>query len=674
MKKSEVNFLPLYNSNKQDEKRKKFFFFFSDISSFALRSLLYLLVILFFVGVILFFIEGIKTLPLLTNVYAKTMAGKGEIEKIEISLKEGLVPDQEISALLKTLSETKLNLTQAKEDFENAKEELRELGSFKKIPWLGTQLKVLDDLLTAALRTCSSLEKISIWLDEALKDISISFLKPSPQNFFPSLSKLKELSTLLEKTEEEIEIIQNLLVQIPEKGVLDILKKTKRDFQSKLSLLERKTKEIRKGSQFLSSTLGLDKEEKIYLLLFQNNTELRPTGGFLGSYGILKIKNGKIDLKTDDIYNLDKTAEGILKIEPPWPLKKYNKVPYWFMRDANWSPDFPTSAQKVNWFYLKESKTEEKINGVIAFDLNFVSEIFEVIGPIKIKDLTFHKNNFADLLQYEVEVGFAEKGIPPEKRKEIIQDLAKEMEKKIFNLSFEKWQELYKIIKKNLEEKHILFYFYDQNLENYVLEKNWGGEIKDFEGDFLMVIDANLASLKTDPVVKKSINYKLSSLIDSEPKSKLTISYDHQGEFSWKITRYRTYTRVYLPKGSELIKGEVIVNNKSIPIPLAEIEITQEFNKTVFGTFLSIEPKEKKTLSFEYKLPKEIHKQILDGYYSLFAQKQPGTEAHILELNLEFPKNLKSASPSESKKEWGDAFYRLKTDLRKDREVKVRLN
>jgi len=64
--------------------------------------------------------------------------------------------------------------------------------------------------------------------------------------------------------------------------------------------------------------------------------ELRPGGGFIGSYGILTMDKGKVsDFKIHDVYD----ADGKLKasIEPQFPVRRYLKLPHLFLRDSNFS-------------------------------------------------------------------------------------------------------------------------------------------------------------------------------------------------------------------------------------------------------------------------------------------------------------------------------------------------
>ncbi|MDP3770691.1 MAG: DUF4012 domain-containing protein, partial [bacterium] len=108
------------------------------------------------------------------------------------------------------------------------------------------------------------------------------------------------------------------------------------------------------GIDRVAMLLGAQRPTSI-LLLFLNNTELRPGGGFLGTYGLATIHRGQLtSFTTDDVYNLDKTVEGTLRIPPPEPFRRHRIVSWWYLRDANWSPDFVESSRTVLDFYRRE--------------------------------------------------------------------------------------------------------------------------------------------------------------------------------------------------------------------------------------------------------------------------------------------------------------------------------
>lgn len=397
--------------------------------------------------------------------------------------------------------------------------------------------------------------------------------------------------------------------------------------------------------ELLPDLLAYD-SEKTYLLLFQNSSELRPTGGFWGSYGVLKIADGKIiDFKTDDIYHLDvNIIDKDVAPEPPAPLAKYlNKD--WFFRDANWSPDFSEAALTAQYFYKLEGGTEEHFDGVIAITPEVIADFLLYLGPIEVNGLSFDRENFISLLQYEVEVAFNDKDISSWNRKDILEPLAEKLINKLEKtLTLDTISEITKIFEKSLAKKDILIYFNDPKLEKTILGYNWGGAIIGTTSDYLDIIDANLASFKTDLYIERQIEYKIKTVPKDNNNydlvAHLKIEYLHRGRFDWKTTRYRTYTRVYLPPESRLLSWQGVMADDRSSI-VGGLDVYNEFGKTVLGGFIAIEPQRGGVLEFEYTLPDRIKEKIASGQYQLIIQKQPGVQNKSVNLDLEFPRAVK---------------------------------
>lgn len=145
--------------------------------------------------------------------------------------------------------------------------------------------------------------------------------------------------------------------------------------------------------------------EKNYLVLFQNNMELRPTGGFIGSFAVLKIDNGVFsNLEVYDVYDVDGQLKGY--VEPPWQIKSFLNEASWYLRDSNWDPDFSVSAKRAQWFLNKSVGI--KVDGVISFDISFVKDMISVMGGITVPDYSvkIDTNNFYDIVQFEAEKNF----------------------------------------------------------------------------------------------------------------------------------------------------------------------------------------------------------------------------------------------------------------------------
>lgn len=145
--------------------------------------------------------------------------------------------------------------------------------------------------------------------------------------------------------------------------------------------------------------------KKTYLVLFQNNMELRPGGGFIGSFGILSVENGTLGkLQIHDVYDAD--GQLTESIEPPYGLQRYLGVSHWFLRDSNFDPDFTTDAKQAALFLQKETK--QKVDGVIAIDTTFLKNLLAVVGSVYLPDykVTVTPDNFYLLTETNAEKNF----------------------------------------------------------------------------------------------------------------------------------------------------------------------------------------------------------------------------------------------------------------------------
>lgn len=377
--------------------------------------------------------------------------------------------------------------------------------------------------------------------------------------------------------------------------------------------------------------LGGYPEQNKFLIILQNNDELRPGGGFIGSYGILVTKNGEItSLKTEDSYHIDMPAVGKWTYPAPAPITKYLKVSNWYFRDSNWSPDWAQSSQKMIEIFNGEKmaigQEKENFTGVIGITPDLIANLLHITGPITVNGETYNENNLQTLLQYTVEVAYKEQNISQWNRKNVINDLISELKNRLFSLPSNRWNEVLISFQKDVAAKNIQLYFSNTDQQTLGQTLNASGEIKKDIGtsDYLMVVDANMAAFKSDAVVQKNIVYNLNYNKASGLRADLVLNYKHSGDFNWRTTRYRSYTRVYAPYGSELISLNGLDSKTS------DLSVTndEKLNKTVFGFFWEIEPGADKEISLKYKLPETIKlASETNKYYDLVWQKQAGSRA-----------------------------------------------
>ncbi|HRN96788.1 MAG TPA: DUF4012 domain-containing protein, partial [Candidatus Levybacteria bacterium] len=137
----------------------------------------------------------------------------------------------------------------------------------------------------------------------------------------------------------------------------------------------------------LPQLLG-ESEPKRYLILFQNDKELRPTGGFITYYAIFKVEEGVISVeRSSNIYDLDDTIRA--KPAAPDILRKYLEVSTLNIRDSNISPDFVEAMDEFNTLYEKSSIYEE-VDGIIALDTHFLVNVIRILGEVEAAGLKFN--------------------------------------------------------------------------------------------------------------------------------------------------------------------------------------------------------------------------------------------------------------------------------------------
>jgi len=121
--------------------------------------------------------------------------------------------------------------------------------------------------------------------------------------------------------------------------------------------------------------------EQTYLLLAQNNDELRPTGGFISSIGTVTVAQGLFHLGPFvDSYRVEDWSKP--HPDPPDPLREHMGLDLWVTRDANWWPDFTTSARAVADLY--ELNQEKHVDGVVAIDMAAAARLLETLAPLRL--------------------------------------------------------------------------------------------------------------------------------------------------------------------------------------------------------------------------------------------------------------------------------------------------
>jgi len=378
--------------------------------------------------------------------------------------------------------------------------------------------------------------------------------------------------------------------------------------------------------------LGIETPLKRYMVVMQNDKELRPTGGFLTNYATFKIDNGLLqsDFTSKDMYSIDNTLDIIDATydfpDAPAPYMKYLKVERWYARDMNYSPDFIISMDQFLKFYNMASSIApydiKPVDGIVAIDTNVIKELLEVTGSVTVNGITYTPDNVVIELEKIASLQLQEQV----NRKRVLGDLMEAMLVNVFESDKNLWT---KLIDKSIDlarRKHVQVYLFDIEAQALVEEYGLAGRIKEpVEGDYSMVVSTNLGGDKTNWFVTKEVNHTIVKEGNKWLRT-VNIKYNYtepQGDYTLFAKRFRDWVRVYAPEGSTFVKVDGSEDGTMSDT---------ERGKVWFSGYVEMSPGESKELTFSYYLPETLN---FTDTYSLMLQKQGGvlTEVYNVDAN-----------------------------------------
>ncbi len=420
-------------------------------------------------------------------------------------------------------------------------------------------------------------------------------------------------------------------------------------------------------TEFLDAAIPILKSEgeRHFLVMFENPTEIRPAGGFLGSYGDITLSGGSISsIDVNDIYYATHFASD--KIIPPAELQSITTA--WSPQDANWFFDFPTSAKKTADFIENSAPySDNKIayEGVISLNVRIVEDLLKITGPIDIPEynITLNETNFLPEVQREVEQGKDKK--PGQNPKKVLKFIMPVLLDRLGHLSDQDKLAVLDIFRNRFLSKDIQIYFKDPIFENMAVQYGVGGEVFDLpqgNADYLAVVDANVAGGKSDMFISQKIN--LRSEIDplGVLNNSLTVSRasagGHEADW-WYNSINQNYIKIFTAPGFQLesIKGNskktikppidyakagyhvdpelsAVENTKKL-IASANSAVSSENGKDVFGTWFNVKPGESRDLVLNYTNAKKLDLTPGSKFQFVF-EKQSGVES-VLNYSIDAP-------------------------------------
>lgn len=410
------------------------------------------------------------------------------------------------------------------------------------------------------------------------------------------------------------------------------------------------------GPDILTQMMGVN-EEATYLLLAQNNDELRPSGGYIGTYGWFTVRNGRVtdfDFSPTTATNPHPPAESFVNTfeVPDWWLKFQN--PIYAAWDGSWYADFPSTAQLALNYYNEGQNPHAPVDGVIAIDTYSFEQILAILGKITVPD--YDRDVTADNFR---EVFYDVQTYGSEEHERFLVALYRTIFEEWQNLKQDRSGDMLATLIEALTQRHVMIYVPDQSAENVINLLGWSGaQIAPDSTDYLLVADTNLSNKSNNSVIR-SMTYDVEIHPDQSRLSNLRVRYDYfdsvakndpaiNPQYHGPVD-YKTLTQIYLPDNVNVLEED----------NLKQSSVNKWENYTLVVSRVDVDYDTSERIQLSYETP-AIQESPESFYkYRLLIQKQPGSQVQNVNLQIKLPKNASIISLSPAV----DASYELEQPI-----------
>ena len=547
--------------------------------------------------------------------------------------------------LLKALSNNPFDakiVSQAQHEFVAASISFVQVNAdLKSLPGISTSIPVYGPLLRAAL----DLLPVAIELSQAgvtgsnVLNLLISRFH-NPLNTGSQGLSMADFSTI-ENEFHQVKMTLNLAIDQFNHVPRDVLQVDPRlskyfvTFQNEIPLLQTWLETVEKLLPVAPTLLGIGTPAN-YLIEVLDSTELRPGGGFLGSYGIATLSGGRLTAAhITDTYLLDRAynASGH-SIPLPSAYTWFDLAPDWGLRDSNLEADFPTTARYAEEHYLREGG-KVPVQGVLAMTPALIENALEITGPIYVPE--YHEmvtsHNLVDRIHYYLlGPGFQGGSVPsPDGLSSVNQHFvavfAEHFLTRVRQLPTSAFPKLLQLMLSSLHSKDLQIYLNLSNAENLLKTYHLDASIQSPVGDSVFIVDANIAPDKANSLITNMLDDQVTVDTQGNAIHHTTIRY------AWVMNGqvygsplYRDYVRVYVPPDSMLQKQDGWQPRGT----------SQAFGREVWAGFFTLSYGQTNTITLIWVAPGAATKDVKGWHYQYLIQRQAGSH-WIVDLHVMLP-------------------------------------
>ena len=563
-----------------------------------------------------------------------------------------LTPASLEQATLERLATSRLELEAALEPLDELVSEDPLVGLARIVPIVGEQIDAADALLDAGTALTEAAD-IGLGLADEVVTVREANLADRSVPLMPGLVELLATSgDEIDRLDALVASARASLDEIPD-GALGPIVEARDLVAEPLAEYAPLLETLEAYDETIADLLGWEGQKR-YLVLAQNPAELRPSGGYAGTIGVVGLADGQIvEQRFRDVHELSRQP-GLPFLEAPKALTDYllGEDQSWRLADAAWAVDFPTAAEEALRQYIIETGDDD-IDGVIAITTYAIDRLLEVVGPVEVPqyDLTVQPGEATLTL-----LG-ATRGSPGsvEGRKEVLDVLARRLTNRLLSLQPGRWVAMNEALEDIGSERMTLLWMADDAAQALVDETGWDGRVSSEPRDTVYVVESNVSpTSKYNLVVDRADSLVVTIDETGDAVSSLRMDWDNragsQGEPYASLREfsnnedgwYGSYVRVLVPAAAELVTASGQAS-ESIRSPES---ITDEAGHTSFANYLFMPPGAS-SLTYLWTVPGAAQPSDEGWRYELLLRKQPGARPMDQSVVVDLPAgaSVTGASP-----------------------------
>jgi hypothetical protein len=499
------------------------------------------------------------------------------------------------------VEQARLLLARAQDDFGPRSEILisgTSGGILAHLPWVGGQVDA-----TRALRTAgASAVRLGVDLTPLVAQVLPNAGGTQNDGVLTRLAALADRqAAALDRVRADITSLSAAVASVPRWDLFGPLSTAR-------STLDRETPKITGALDPVLTLLGalpraVGNGTHNYLVLLSNSGELRPGGGFIGAVGEVTLTDDR--LAGASFRGSEFAKPLVTSIPAPRPLDTYLFHGHpWELSDANWSPDFPTSAAEVARFYTLA--TGHHVDGVLQIDPVALGYVLDVLGPVQVPSMSAQMVTGGNALLVLNELV---NGGPGQPGKAYLPPFGQAVLDRVLHAPVVQMPALANALSRAIGEKHLLIHVDDSVLQGLIDDHGAAGRLGAPLSDALLVADANLSGTKGDLFVQRHFDLTATVESNGQVHDHLVLSYSNplpKTAIDLQMVKdsgsaYRDYVQVIVPETAQLDTMAVSVNGQSIAASPERVEYVN--HRQIIAYWLTIPANGQATLTVDYSGP-----------------------------------------------------------------------